>query len=57
VPETPAAELSEQTPLPTPEQAQTAAEIAAGATDETLRESVQKAVSLALARSAENRSV
>ena len=57
VPETPAAEISGPAPQPTPEQARKAAEIAAGATDENLRESVQKAVSFALARNPENRPV
>jgi len=40
--------------LPTPEEARAAAEIAAPLTDENLRESVQKAVSLSLARGRAN---
>jgi hypothetical protein len=40
--------------LPTPDEVQRAAEIAASIGDENLRESVQKAVSLSLARSAED---
>jgi hypothetical protein len=44
-------------PSPSPEQLRRAAEIAAPIEDENLRESVQKAVSLGLARRASDRRV
>ena len=46
-----------ETAVPTPEQQDAAAEIAAGITDGALRESVQKAVSLGLARASSDRPV
>jgi hypothetical protein len=41
---------AERRPVPSPEQRQTAAELAAGIGDPTLRESVERAVGLSLAR-------